>query len=199
MFGTTSPDLEIPQKSLQIRQDDKFFSRLLSKETSMANPSFRVYYGGVSVAVPFVWESQPGTPKHPLSESTLPPLTPPPSYYTNSNKKPTKKHSRSNLLHLLFPRISLKRTNDTTFPPSPSSTFSHSPSSASSWSSSSLNNSSSSLSSLTTPKKSHARSRFSSRGSSFDSRVWQLDEEAAGGGSPTSTLCFGVSGRTWWS
>ncbi|GMI93072.1 hypothetical protein HRI_002976500 [Hibiscus trionum] len=106
----TSPD-HLPQnKSLGIKQDDKFFCRLLSKENSLANPSFRVYYCGLSGAVPFTWESQPGTPKSTFSNATIPPLTPPPSYYSNS--KPLKsKRSRSGLLHSLFPKIiSLKKT-----------------------------------------------------------------------------------------
>ncbi|CAN1240667.1 hypothetical protein LINGRAPRIM_LOCUS2813 [Linum grandiflorum] len=54
------------------------------------NPSFRVYYGGSSVAaVPFTWESAPGTPKHKLLCSDnencnpTPPLTPPPSFYSS--------------------------------------------------------------------------------------------------------------------
>ncbi|KAF5476374.1 hypothetical protein F2P56_008098 [Juglans regia] len=121
MYSTGSS--ELPQKSqLQIEEDDKFFSRLLSKESSAANPSLRVpYYGGVSGAVPFMWESRPGTPKHTFSHTTLvPPLTPPPSYYSNSSKKPIKNRSRSNLLHALFPKISLKK-GTTTVSPSPSS------------------------------------------------------------------------------
>ncbi|KAJ6395246.1 hypothetical protein OIU77_020499 [Salix suchowensis] len=87
MGRSATPEVDLPQKVLQIKQDDRFFSRLMSKENSMANPSFRVYHGGVSVAVPFVWESQPGTPKHTFCEKIPPPLTPPPSYYTNYSKK----------------------------------------------------------------------------------------------------------------
>lgn len=182
MFGGSS---DLPQKSFRIKQDDKFFSRLLSKETSVDNSSFRVDHGGVTVTVPFMWESQPGTPKYSLSESTLPPLTPPPSYYSSSNKKPINKlYSRSNLLHFLFSRIKPKKTNNAV---STSSALSHTPSSAS-WSSL---NSSSFLPS--TPTKYHQGSRFSSPGSSFDSRAY--DEEAAvGPPSPTSKyLCFGAS------
>lgn len=78
----------LPNKSFQMnKQDNKCVSRLISKETSIVNSSCRVYYGEAA-AVPFEWESQPGTPKHTLSETTLPPLTPPPSYSTppyNSN------------------------------------------------------------------------------------------------------------------
>ncbi|XP_076884002.1 uncharacterized protein LOC143532989 [Bidens hawaiensis] len=44
--------------------------------------SFRVLYYGSAAAgsIPFKWESQPGTPKQALTESSLPPLTPSPSY-----------------------------------------------------------------------------------------------------------------------
>ncbi|XP_007033579.2 PREDICTED: uncharacterized protein LOC18602255 [Theobroma cacao] len=170
MFST-SPDH--PQKStLQIKQDDKFFSRLLSKENSVANPSFRVYYGGVSGAVPFMWESQPGTPKYTFSDASLPPLTPPPSYYSKSCSKPIKKHSRSSLMHALFLKmISLKKIAVTSSP-----------------SSSSLSSSWFSLSSSSMSYQS--RNRFSTPDSSFDSRG--DGEEAAAIGSPTSTLCFAI-------
>ncbi|KAJ1402457.1 hypothetical protein SESBI_27993 [Sesbania bispinosa] len=124
-----------PQKTvLQIKQDDKFFCRLLTKESSMSNPSFRV-----SVTVPFVWESQPGTPKYTFSENTLPPLTPPPSYYFNTiTKRPVKKRSRSNLFLALFPKLNLKKT---ILSPSSHSSSLSSPS-TSSWSSSSDSSSS---------------------------------------------------------
>ncbi|KAK8663646.1 hypothetical protein V6N13_083455 [Hibiscus sabdariffa] len=115
MFNT-SPDHLLQNKTLEIKQDDKFFSRLLSKESSLANPSFRVYYGGLSGAVPFTWESQPGTPKSTFSGASIPPLTPPPSYFSNSNSNsnPIKtKRSRSGLLQSLFPRIiGLKKTSN---------------------------------------------------------------------------------------
>ncbi|KAJ8442653.1 hypothetical protein Cgig2_003697 [Carnegiea gigantea] len=55
--------------------------------------SFRVlYYGAHEVTVPFMWESQPGTPKHPIftqNDSMLPPLTPPPSYTQTFSPSPT--------------------------------------------------------------------------------------------------------------
>ncbi|WCJ34981.1 hypothetical protein M5689_016255 [Euphorbia peplus] len=45
-------------------------------------------YCGSPVSVPFIWESQPGTPKFSSSKNTpLPPLTPPPSYFS---RNPTK-------------------------------------------------------------------------------------------------------------
>ncbi|MBA0599688.1 hypothetical protein Gorai_005896, partial [Gossypium raimondii] len=173
---TTSPDHLPHNKSLEIKQDDKFFSRLLSKENSVANPSFRVsvanpsfrvYYGGLPGAVPFMWESQPGTPKYTFSDTSIPPLTPPPSYYSNSNSKPIKnKHSRSGLFQALFPKmISLKKTSSlvpTSPPPPPSS---------------------SPMFLAIRPKKYQKRSRF-----------FTPDDEAdtAAIGSPTSTLCSDI-------
>ncbi|KAG4180157.1 hypothetical protein ERO13_A10G149200v2 [Gossypium hirsutum] len=165
---TTSPDHLPHNKSLEIKQDDKFFSRLLSKENSVANPSFRVYYGGLPGAVPFMWESQPGTPKYTFSDTSIPPLTPPPSYYSNSNSnsKPIKnKHSRSGLFQALFPKIiSLKKTSSlvpTSPPPS----------------------SSSPMFLAIRPGKYQKRSRFLTPDDEVDT---------AAIGSPTSTLCFDI-------
>ncbi|KAK6943251.1 hypothetical protein RJ641_028628 [Dillenia turbinata] len=173
----------LPQRSLLSNQDDKFFSRLLKKEpTTMACPSFRVYYGDVSGAVPFMWESRPGTPKNPLSETSIPPLTPPPSYYFKRNQHPIKKHSRFNhLLSNLFPKSTNKKAQLSSFSPCSSPSLS---STSSTWSSSSH-------SSMSTPRM-MKRSRFSSPRSSFDSGV---DDEEMVIGSPTSTLCFGMRGE----
>ncbi|KAF8394842.1 hypothetical protein HHK36_018779 [Tetracentron sinense] len=170
---TKSPDL--PQKVLQIKQDDKFFSRLISKESTKANSSFRVYYGDASGAVPFMWESQPGTPKYTFSGTSLPPLTPPPSYHFSSKKKSIKKHSKSKLMHTIFPRLTPKKTH-----------VSPSPSSSSLSASSSFSSSSTPM----TPSSFRRRNWFlSPRSSSFDSRV---DDEDLIFGSSTSTSCFGV-------
>ncbi|CAA2988554.1 Hypothetical predicted protein [Olea europaea subsp. europaea] len=106
----SSPDFE--KRSFEIKNDDKFFSRLLTKETSKTNPSLRVYYGDVSGTVPFMWETCPGTPKHHsfYDTSLIPPLTPPPYYSTNINK-PIKRNSRSKLLYTLLRRINPKKVN----------------------------------------------------------------------------------------
>ncbi|KAK1409289.1 hypothetical protein QVD17_35815 [Tagetes erecta] len=58
--------------------------------------SFRLlYYGSASAgSVPFMWESQPGTPKHALAESSLPPLTPPPSYQQFSQNYNSSMHKK---------------------------------------------------------------------------------------------------------
>ncbi|OEL24728.1 hypothetical protein BAE44_0014253 [Dichanthelium oligosanthes] len=77
-----SPHRGTPQSPLRIRQDGKFYERLLTKESSAASLSFR-YYWAEPGAVPFVWESQPGTPKDAARMAVagaLPTITPPPSY-----------------------------------------------------------------------------------------------------------------------
>ncbi|RCV18239.1 hypothetical protein SEVIR_3G292400v4 [Setaria viridis] len=83
------------QKTLRAAMQEEratMASRLLSKDpSSVSNPSFRVYYGVASAgSVPFMWESAPGTPKNSISDTTLPPLTPPPSYYSNKGAAKTK-------------------------------------------------------------------------------------------------------------
>ncbi|CAL0307561.1 unnamed protein product [Lupinus luteus] len=135
MVNDSSNPLSV-EESFRIKQDDRFFSRLMSKETSMANTSSRVfYYGEKSVAVPFTWEAQPGTPKHPLSETSLPPLTPPPSYFSNSkslkNKHRNSKGSSSSIFSCIFPRFSGSGKSTTHVSSSPSSSQS---SSSSTWS-----------------------------------------------------------------
>ncbi|KAL1290112.1 hypothetical protein AAHE18_20G105900 [Arachis hypogaea] len=92
------------EKSFRIKHDERFFSKLMAKEEGSSSRIF--YYGEKSVAsVPFTWEAQPGTPKHPLSDSSLlPPLTPPPSFYSNNTPTSGKKKRRS--------YYSSKRVND---------------------------------------------------------------------------------------
>ncbi|XP_039001958.1 uncharacterized protein LOC120128330 [Hibiscus syriacus] len=124
MLHTSSTDLP-HSKAVGIKQDDKFFSRLSSKEkNSVGNSSLRVYYGGVSGSIPFTWESQPRTPKHAFSTTSLiPPLAPPPSYYSKSNPKSIKKRSRSGLLRALFGKMMCFNLNEmnNVAPSSPSS------------------------------------------------------------------------------
>jgi hypothetical protein len=71
----------MPQSPLRIKQGGKFYERLLTKESSAANPSFR-YYWAEPGSVPFIWETQPGTPRDAsrMVGGALPAITPPPSY-----------------------------------------------------------------------------------------------------------------------
>lgn len=89
-----------------------------SGKFSIANSSFRVCYGGVVGAVPFVWESQPDTPRNTLlftdNSSNLPLLTPPPSSFrstasTSNAKQPTKNGRRSSFLHWILRKIGMTR------------------------------------------------------------------------------------------
>ncbi|KAF7816545.1 uncharacterized protein G2W53_030514 [Senna tora] len=128
------------EESFRMKQNDRFLCRVMAKEACVANCSSRVlYYGEAAVGVPFMWETQPGTPKHPLmsDQNTLPPLTPPPSYYSNS-KSTNSTNSRNSKFHRIFSSILLRKPHVS---PSSSSRSSFS-SSSSSWSlvySSSLN------------------------------------------------------------
>ncbi|XP_038719251.1 uncharacterized protein LOC120011229 isoform X2 [Tripterygium wilfordii] len=68
------------KKMEQIKEEDKFFNRLMSKElasSSSLNTSSHHYYVGASGSVPFLWESQPGTPKHVLFSDLLQVLSSP--------------------------------------------------------------------------------------------------------------------------
>ncbi|CAL9039055.1 unnamed protein product [Musa banksii] len=155
----------LAKDSLQIKQGDEFYCRLLSKESSEANPSFRVYHAVASGTVPFLWESQPGTPKHMSSAAALPPLTPPPSYYYSTRNSISMKASKSSFLRTILPKLTLRKIHT---------------SPRSSLSSSSVSSSSSS-----------AFGRSDRRGSSSSPASYFASEEFDDG-SPASTLCFGV-------
>ncbi|CAL4951815.1 unnamed protein product [Urochloa decumbens] len=144
----------------------KVFSKLFSRESSAAAPSFRVYYGVASAgSVPFLWESQPGTPKNDaVSAATLPPLTPPPSYYTarqhhhksaaGGGKKHSKHHHYTSIFSAILPKLILHRRSRS----SSSSSSGGSPSAASSCSSSSAFSSSAASSASSLSFRSSAKS-----------------------------------------
>ncbi|KAL1545417.1 hypothetical protein AAHA92_22146 [Salvia divinorum] len=168
------------EKSFKIKpDDDKLFSKLLSRES--AKSSFRVYYGDAPSAIPFVWETRPGTPKHNSAGNyQIPPLTPPPSYYTTGGSKSAGGRSRSKLLiHSFLRRMNPKR--EAAVSHSSSSSFS-----SMSWSSSSQSSFSDPLS---TPAYVSRRRRFSSWGSSFDDA-----DDRRGAGFRSSRMCFGIGG-----
>jgi len=54
--------------------------KTLSRNSSVGCSSRLYYYRSAAEGVPFNWERQPGTPKHPPNDETLiPPLSPPPA------------------------------------------------------------------------------------------------------------------------
>lgn len=168
----------------------------ISREVSnMSNSSIEAAGGGGEyhaqelAAVPFVWESSPGTPKRHITKKSsnhkfeyiIPPLTPPPSYeYRNhkirsvcsSTKKKKQNDANVNLIQSIFPRLSLKRDHS----PYPS-----------------LSSSSTTTSSSSPPTTSSSSSSPSSQSFEYSSAMEEEEEAAAGGrsgGSPVSTLCF---------
>ncbi|KAB5512941.1 hypothetical protein DKX38_029969 [Salix brachista] len=182
----------LPQNSFKLNQDDKkVFSKRLARDFTVSNLNTEDYHVGASVAVPFTWESQPGTPKIMFRENPLPPLTPPPSYSYKNPKRAAKKFSKSNILDSIFPKCSSRKAN---LPVSPA---------ASSYSSSSkLSSSWSARYSVPSSPARVSKARGSSHGISsstrryFDSRKTMLDhlddqDRDNECGSPVSTLCFG--------
>ncbi|KAK8515578.1 hypothetical protein V6N13_139450 [Hibiscus sabdariffa] len=61
--------------------------RIISKNPSLSYSS-RIYYYRSSQGIPFNWEMQPGTPKQPQKEDTLPPISPPPALLSLDFPKP---------------------------------------------------------------------------------------------------------------
>lgn len=167
----------ISKKALQIEQEDRFFSRLLAKEVSVGNSSFEVYHGEASLGVPFTWESQPGTPKFQFPETPLPPLTPPPSYFSTTMKNSKKRRSKPRFLNIILTRLTSRKTSHPTSPVS---------------STSSSSSSQSRSSSPTTPSQCHAQVRNLARRRSFDFSAYEEDYEHK---LPTSTLCSGLGCR----
>lgn len=136
------------------------------------------YHAGVSASVPFMWESEPGTPKANFREhgALLSPLTPPPSYFSSNAHTPlasrhnSKPSSRTNFLNTVFRKLSAKPTLQ---PLSPGSS------------------SSSSASSRETGRGASPIGRLS-----FDSKADDDDDEEENVESPVSTLFFGRGGAT---
>ncbi|XP_022860827.1 uncharacterized protein LOC111381289 [Olea europaea var. sylvestris] len=181
MPDSTSEDH--PLKSIRIRPEGKFSRPRLSHEVSIfIDDSFEVYYRDSSVGVPFLWESQPGTPKVKFRESTLPPLTPPPSFHSSPARNLTKIHHKSNLIESILPKISVKKRLVQQSSPSSSSSSSLS----SPWSSHSVPSSP-----FSTPSSSKQQNRISSPRMSLHSRIDEDDY-----GSSTGTLCFNAGRRS---
>lgn len=156
--------------------------------------SFRVYYGATGAAIPFMWESQPGTPKHPnfdKNDNIVPPLTPPPSFTSTPSRDFSGKARKHNKIFRAF-LSSFSRRSRSHVTPTPSLSYSNSYSSPLSWSTSST----SSSSPLSSPRKkcdiSHRRNfSFCTSSSAKSSLFAEEEEEHNGEKYQGSTLCFG--------
>ncbi|KAJ4828145.1 hypothetical protein Tsubulata_005020 [Turnera subulata] len=73
-----------------VLQADKWLmnSRLISRNSSVGCSSRIFYYRKGAEGVPFQWEMQPGKPKDPPREETIPPLSPPPAVLSLGLPKP---------------------------------------------------------------------------------------------------------------
>jgi hypothetical protein len=134
------------------------------------------YHRGASASVPFKWESEPGTPKLKFRQDTtaLPTLTPPPSYFSATTKRPAiRKSSKPTLLDTIFPKCNSGKEYCQAPSSPPASSYSSSSllSSSSSFTSSLSSRSYSTLSSPITVLKSHQRGRKSTPRLSFDLRT----------------------------
>lgn len=179
-------------------------SRLLSRDSTATGaraPSFRVYYGVASAgAVPFLWESQPGTPKSSAADHAplpVPPLTPPPSYYqlagakedvARRNRKAGSKTKRKSSRPAAAAGPTLASFLSLSLPRTGTGTGTGKPRSASSSSSSSSSFSSLSLSfrGARSPAQGSSMRRGSSRMHAFSDEEEEEDAAAA------MTTCFRV-------
>ncbi|RLN40462.1 uncharacterized protein C2845_PM01G22160 [Panicum miliaceum] len=84
-----------------------------AERSGLATASFRVYH-----SLPFLWESAPGTPKAAASVSPaemagagaeLPPISPPPSYYSSQMKKGRRRCRAGCVLGALLAALGVRR------------------------------------------------------------------------------------------
>jgi hypothetical protein len=66
------------KKTSVLQGDNFFFNRVISRNSSVGCSSRILYYRSAE-GVPFKWEMQPGTPKDPPKEESIPPIRPPPA------------------------------------------------------------------------------------------------------------------------
>ncbi|KAK8596585.1 hypothetical protein V6N13_001197 [Hibiscus sabdariffa] len=125
--------LYVSRKSLGIKQHGDFFPGRSSGVVSTVNFPAEDYDEGAAAAVPFNWESEPGTPKVKCREiPRLPPLTPPPSYFYATPKRTVKDpYSKPRLLDAILPKR-LRRKPRVQLSPASSSSSSSASSSRSS-------------------------------------------------------------------
>lgn len=83
-------DRRVTKEVSAIQDEQLFFNRIISRNSSLGCSSRIYYYGGrSSEGIPFNWEMQPGIPKEPRKEDIqLPPLSPPPAVLSLGLPKP---------------------------------------------------------------------------------------------------------------
>ncbi|OMO86925.1 hypothetical protein CCACVL1_09381 [Corchorus capsularis] len=96
------------QKPRSVFQGDGSFLKKILARKSFRGNSIRLFYTENPAAVPFDWETQPGTPKHPQSE-TIPRIKPPPAMHSRALDKPKfasspHHHTRVAMSCFTFPR-----------------------------------------------------------------------------------------------
>ncbi|EOY31875.1 hypothetical protein QQP08_026813 [Theobroma cacao] len=76
------------EKANSLFQVDRMFMKKILGRKSFVGQSMRTSQTESAVSVPFDWEMQPGTPKHPQSEIVAP-IKPPPSVQSQALEKPS--------------------------------------------------------------------------------------------------------------
>ncbi|KAL9230245.1 hypothetical protein vseg_005623 [Gypsophila vaccaria] len=182
---------------------------LLSKENRVSGEtSFRVYYGANGAAVPFIWESRPGTPKHPIFSRTheendeyIPPLTPPPSYAASSLtfRQTCRKGRKLKIFDRILSSVTRKNSQDTSPVSSSSSPLSWSSSTTSSSSSCSISSPPRGGKKSNNISKSHRRSISLCSFGAKSTLLFEdeLDHNNDIGSPNNSAMCFGFKTKKY--
>lgn len=151
-----------------IKTQPSHSSAHLTKEISTLD--YEVYYTDGSAAVPFTWESRPGTPKVRSRDSPLlPPLTPPPSFHNFISSKTSNKYPS-------VPKINAKKSPRRLSPSTSASSTASSP-----WSNS-----------HSVPSSPFQGKHLSSPRMSLDSRFREDEYDRYDPQRSTSPVCFGT-------
>ncbi|TVU44442.1 hypothetical protein EJB05_03884, partial [Eragrostis curvula] len=102
---------QLALRPITTNKDGSFEGKIAAarERSSLANASFRVYYSLRAGAVPFLWESAPGTPKSGAAATAAvspaemacaaaelpPPISPPPSYQSSELKARRRRRCRA--------------------------------------------------------------------------------------------------------
>ncbi|XVF70004.1 hypothetical protein PTKIN_Ptkin11bG0126800 [Pterospermum kingtungense] len=79
----------VEEKPNSLFEVDQSFMKKILARNSFVGESTRMFHTQNVASVPFVWEIQPGTPKHPQIDHIMPPITPPPAMQSQILEKPS--------------------------------------------------------------------------------------------------------------